>query len=159
MSSTSKARTMRGGHETIACPMLDDGTYRDLPVCCCVNRWFLRRRRDGPLWVLGVVTWNLQFTCPLVLENSPTFGLKSHAGTFAARALSVCRSCCSSVCLSFIMIIRSPTNACMLLKTKCVLEFKLLSDRTEQNPGDRTFLELPLPLFWADMAAQYRTQV
>ena len=31
----------------------------------------------------------LLFTCPLVLGDSPMFGLESHAGTFAARALSV----------------------------------------------------------------------
>ena len=85
--------------------------------------------------------------CPLVLENSPTFGLKSHAGTSAARALSVCRSCCPSVCPSRIMIIRSPINTRMLLKTKRVLEFEILPDHAEQKPEDCTFVGLPLSLF------------
>ena len=44
------------------------------------------------------------------------------------------------------MIIRSPTTACVLLKTRRVLGFRVLPGHTEQKPGDRTFLVLPLPI-------------
>ena len=45
------------------------------------------------------------------------------------------------------MVIRSPTNAFMLLKTKRFLEFKILPDHAEQKPEDCTCLGLPLSLF------------
>ena len=98
----------------------------------------------------GCLVWlrgNLLFMCPMGLENSPTFALKSHAGTSAARALPVCHLCCTSVCSSRIVIIRSPTNTCMLLRIKRVLDFKRLPDHAEQKPEDCTFLGLPLSLF------------
>ena len=105
------------------------------------------------VWLPGNL---LLFLCPLVLENSPTFGLGSHAGTSTARVLFVCRSCCPSVSPSRMVIVRSPTNACMLLKTKRVLEFKIQPDHVEQKP-DCAFLGLPFSILLTGLPWPHRT--
>ena len=93
--------------------------------------------------------------CPLVLENSRTFGFNSHASTSAARALFVCRSRCPSVCSSRIMIIRSPTNTCMLLKTKSVLSSKYCRNMLNRSQKIAIFSGYHCLCFWAVMSALY----
>ena len=95
--------------------------------------------------------------CPLVLEQSHAFGLNMLAGTSAARAQSVCRSCYPSVRPSRIMIIRSPTNACMLLKTKRVLSSKYYLIMLNKNLKIAPFSGSRCLYFWAAMAALYKT--
>ena len=54
------------------------------------------------------------------------------------------------------MTVHLPTNACMMLKTKRVLEFNTLPDHAEQKPDDCTFLKLPLSRFGELSWAHYR---